>query len=149
MAEDPSNLPSLSLLAAEVAAEGSAQERRGDSLDAKAGVVLGFAGVLVGLSVTDVQGAYGTSALVLAAISALFSGLAFRPRGFPTLDVLALRQSYLTADPRHTQLRLLDTRIALYQQTQDVLERKARLLAGATGTLGVAVFLAVLGATLD
>jgi hypothetical protein len=62
--------------------------------------------------------------------------------------VLALRQSYLMADAHRTQLRLLDTRIALYRQTQDVLELKARLLAWASGALGGAVLLAVLGATL-
>ena len=49
-------LPSLSLLSDEVASELTAQERRGDALDTKAGVLLGFAGVLVGLTVGQLHG---------------------------------------------------------------------------------------------
>jgi hypothetical protein len=51
-----SGLPSLALLAEEAAAELAAQERRGDSLDSKAGIMLGFSGVLVALSVSSLSG---------------------------------------------------------------------------------------------
>ena len=48
-------LPSLSLLNEAAIDELGAQERRADALDSKAGVLLGFAGVLVGLSVDKLR----------------------------------------------------------------------------------------------
>lgn len=142
------SLPSLELLFDEVAAELAAQERRGDALDSKAGIVLGFAGVIVGLAVQALHGVLGEGGLAVAALAALCAGTAFVPRTFPTIGVLYLRQAYLTADVEFTRLRLLDTRIAMYQHTQRLLKQKALLVTAATVALGLAVILTVLGAIL-
>ncbi|MHB8499168.1 MAG: hypothetical protein ACYDES_14535 [Acidimicrobiales bacterium] len=72
-----------------------------ESLDGRAGVVLGFAGVLVGLGATAqvaVSGRVifqvGLAAVVLAAIVAAW---AFLPRRYPVLELERLRQANLTA----------------------------------------------------
>ena len=142
------SLPSLELLAAEVTAEVAAQERRGDALDSKAGIILGFAGVIVGLTVQNLHSALGDAGLLAGAAAALAAGVAFIPRSFPTIEVLHLRQAYLTSDVEFTRLRLLDTRIAMYQHSQRLLRRKARLVTVATAALGLAVILTVVGAIL-
>lgn len=141
-------LPSLELVAAEIAGELVAQERRGDALDSKAGIVLGFAGVIVGLTVQNVHDVLGEAGLAAAALAALAAGAAFLPRSFPTVGVLHLRQTYLTAELEFTRLRLLDTHIAMYEHTQRLLRHKAHLVTAAAAALGLAVILTVLGATL-
>ena len=45
-------LPSMQMIAAQVATERETMKSHAESLDTKAGVVLGFAGVLVGLGAT-------------------------------------------------------------------------------------------------
>ena len=67
---------------------------------------------------------------------------------FPALAPLRLRNSYLTAQEEFTRLRLLDTRIALYQETEGVLHKKAALVAAAAVLLGVGVILTVIGSML-
>jgi hypothetical protein len=49
---DVAPLPSLSLIVEQVAAERETMNTHAESLDTKAGVVLGFVGVLVGLGAT-------------------------------------------------------------------------------------------------
>jgi hypothetical protein len=141
-------LPSLALLAEEAAAELAAQERRGDSLDSKAGIMLGFSGVLVALSVSSLSGTLADIGASVAATAAVSAGVAFLPRSYPTLALRRLRDSYLTADEEFTRLRLLDTRIAMYQQTEKLLAIKALLVTVAACTLGAAVVLTVLAGTL-
>jgi hypothetical protein len=141
-------LPSLDLLSDEVAAELAAQERRSDALDSKAGVLLGFAGVLVGLTVASLHGAWATIGAGFAAAAAVCAGVAVVPRPYPTLEVRRLRETYLTAEEDFTRRRLLDTRIVMYEETQTLLKIKAWLVTAASGTLGIAVVLTVLAGTL-
>jgi hypothetical protein len=141
-------LPSLELLAETVESELAAQERRGDALDSKAGVLLGFAGVLVGLTVSNLDGTLATIGAACAGGAAVLAGLAFIPRSFPTLKLRPLRRRYLTADEEFTRLRLLDTRIAMQQETLRHLRVKAYLVTAASVALGAAVVLTVLAGTL-
>jgi hypothetical protein len=135
-------LPSLSLLNEAAVDELGAQERRADALDSKAGVLLGFAGVLVGLSVDKLPGV-GHIATGAAALAGLLAAAAFIPRLYPTLALRHLRNSYLTSEEEFTRLRLLDTRIGMYERNQPRLARKANLVRGSTVVLGLAVLLAV------
>jgi uncharacterized membrane protein len=141
-------LPSLELLAGTVEAELAAQERPGDALDSKAGVLLGFAGVLVGLTVTRLEGDLATVGAACAGVAAVLAGVAFVPRSFPTLKLRPLRRRYRTADEEFTRLRLLDTRIAMQHETLRHLRVKAYLVTVASIALGAAVFLTVLAGTL-
>jgi hypothetical protein len=142
-------LPSLSLLSQQVSEELAAQERRADGLDTKAGILLGFAGVVVGVTVDKLHGIIATVGTSLAALAALVAVLAFTPRLFPTLALRQLRDSYLTRDEDFTRLRLLDTQIAMYQRTERLLTWKGRLVTLAAVVLGVAVLLIVVGSTLQ
>jgi hypothetical protein len=141
-------LPSLELLAEEAAAELAAQERRGDALDSKAGVLLGFSGVLVALTASNLEGGTADAAALVAGIAALCAGGAFVPRSFPTLALRRLRDSYLTSADEFTRLRLLDTRSAMYEETQRLLAIKGWLVAIASAALGIAVVLAVIASTM-
>jgi hypothetical protein len=141
-------MPSLSILGEEITAALAAQERHGDALDSKAGILLGFAGVLVGLSVANLRGNVAHAGAASAAAAALCAGAAFVPRTFPALAPLRLRNSYLTAQEEFTRLRLLDTRIVLYQETESVLRKKAALVTAAAVLLGIGVILMVIGSML-
>lgn len=140
--------PSLELLAETTAAEVAAQERRGDALDTKAGVLLGFAGVLVGLSVANLHGWWAHSGGIVAGLAAFFAGWAVLPRSYPTLGLRRLRDRYLSAEEGFTRQRLLDTRIAMYDETRKILRVKARLVSAATIGLGAAVILTVIAGIL-
>lgn len=72
-----------------------------ESLDSKAGVVLGFAGVLVGLGATaqstvSEQVAFQVG-LGFAVLAALLAALSFLPRRYPVLEVARLRENNLMA----------------------------------------------------
>jgi hypothetical protein len=85
-----------------------------DSLDAKAGVVLGFSGVLIGLGATAQSADSNTIVfqigLGVAVAAAVLAVSAFLPRPYPTLALGPLRDNYLTEPKDYTRLRLLDTR---------------------------------------
>lgn len=136
-------LPSLNLLSEETSAELAAHERRFDALDSKAGVLLGFSGVIVALTAVNLAGTLAHVGAAFAGIAAILSGAAFVPRRFPTLELFALRNAYLTAEEDFTRLRLLDTRIAMYRQVQQRLKWKARFVTISALALGLAVVLTV------
>ena len=141
-------LPSLHLLSDVTSDELTAHERRVAGLDSKAGVLLGFSGVLVALSSSNLVGPLAYASATLAGIAAIMAGLAFVPRRFPAVDLLNLRNYYLTAQEDYTRLRLLDTRIAMAQEVKESLKWKARFVTSAAYSLGVAVALAVIAFTL-
>src|SRR5947199_2383702 len=102
-------LLSLDVIASQVASERETMNAHAESLDTKAGVVLGFAGVLVGLGATartlvssDLTFKIGLGVTVAAALSA---ALAFLPRKYPVMEVLPLRD-FLTATENETKLTL-------------------------------------------
>jgi hypothetical protein len=111
-------LLSLDLLCETAAEELGALERRADALDSKAGVLLGFSGVLVALSAGKLEGWFAHSSATVAGVAALFAGVAFVPREFPLIALLPLRDKYLTSEVEFTRLRLLDTRIAMAAEMQ-------------------------------
>lgn len=139
--------PSLGLLSEETSGELAAQERRSDALDSKAGVLLGFSGVLVPLSLASLHGTVAHVGAGFAGFAALCCCAAFLPRSYPTLALPVLRDRYLTAEEDFTRQRLLDTRIAMYLQTQKLLAFKAFMVTVATLALGAAVILTVIGGT--
>jgi hypothetical protein len=130
-------LPSLDVVAATAVTEREKQLTHFDALDAKASVLVGFAGVLVAL----VQGLPSWSsigAVALASSSALAAVTAFWPRALPALDVMELRR-YLAAEPAFTKLTLFDTMSEMVEQGAVVLARKARNLKVAMVLLGAAL----------
>jgi hypothetical protein len=99
-------LPSLQLVHDSFERERDRDLAHFDALDTKAGVVVGFAGVLVAIGSADSVAAIIASA---AGIAASLVGLsAFWPGRFPALEPQHLR-SYFSAEERMTRLVLVDT----------------------------------------
>jgi 3-mercaptopyruvate sulfurtransferase SseA len=93
---DQPTLPSLSILSDQVASERETMNSHAESLDAKAGVVLGFAGVLVALGATA-QSTVSESVIFqcglgVAAAAAVLAAWAFLPRRYPVLGHQWVRQ---------------------------------------------------------
>ncbi len=118
MAAEHQDLPSLSILFDQVTAERGTMNAHAESLDTKAGVVLGFSGVLVGL---------------------------FLPRRYPVLEVARLRQSNLTAPEGETRLELLDTQIVMVDEAATLVKAKGRRVRASVACLAVAAALVVVG----
>jgi hypothetical protein len=142
-------LPSLSLIVEQVAAERETMNAHAESLDTKAGVVLGFAGVLVGLGATA-QGNVSDEAvfqigLGVAVLSATLAAWGFLPRRYPVLEVFRLRQTYLMAPEEDTQLHLLDTQIEMVKEAAALVKLKGRRVTLSVGCLATSAALIVVG----
>ena len=132
------HLPSLDLLIEEARTQREAQLVHFEALDAKAGVILGFAGALVALapSRADLVLLGGRFLAVISGIAALRS---FWPRRYWLTDLRTLRDKYLTAEAAFTKLKLVDATVAEAAQVEDALIRKARMLKVAMVALALAV----------
>jgi hypothetical protein len=146
--EDP-KLPSLAIVLGQVVAERDTMNSHAESLDTKAGVVLGFAGVLVGLGATA-QVAISDkvvfqAGLAVAVVAAILAAWAFLPRRYPVLEVERLRQSNLTASEAETRLELLDTQIVMVKEAATLVKQKGWRVRAAVSCLAVAAALVVAG----
>jgi hypothetical protein len=134
---------SLDVIIEEARIERAAQLKHFDGLDAKAGLVLGFAGAIVALApsrhlVVDL----GRAAAVAAGLMALWT---FLPRKYELTNVFALREKYLAAEPRFTKLALLDAQISMMSATKKLLELKAARLKLAMAMLALGITLLAVG----
>lgn len=148
MSDTPA-LPSLKILLDQVAAERETMNTHAESLDAKAGVTLGFTGVLVGLGATA-QAAITTNAvfqsgLVVAVVAAGLAAWAVLPRRYPVIQVLPARQKFLTAGERETQLQLLDLQIQMVMEVAEQVKRKGSRVRWSVTCLAIATALVVIG----
>jgi len=82
-----------------------------DALDAKSGVMLGFAGALAALAPIDVN-SFVDAGRVAAVAGALIALWAFWPRGYGATKLRAFRERYLAAEPTFARLHLTDSQIA-------------------------------------
>jgi hypothetical protein len=133
--------PSLALVL-DLLRSGQAERRAHvDALDQKAGLALGFAGVLVTLSehVAEPWRALGAVAAVIAAGLALWS---FWPRQWPTPG---RARKYLDAPIERTQAALVDALDALEVRADLIGRTKARRLKAALVTLATAVLMLGIG----
>jgi hypothetical protein len=135
---------SVGLIREEVRAEHETQLRSFEALDAKAGIVLGFAGALAAIAPLDrnVFVDIGRMAAVAGALLALTS---FWPHSLPILETEPLRDLYLNADPRFTSRRLLDTSIEIVNGTRELMIKKGRRLKFAMAVLVSATLLVGVG----
>lgn len=134
--------PSLHLLIEINQAERQLQLTHFDSLDTKAGLVLGFAGVLIALG-NGSGTAAGIGSTILAASAAAASVASFWPRKFASFDPTRLGD-YARAELKFTQLTVLDTLEVMLMETAEMLELKSRRLKWAlTGLTAGAVMAAL------
>ena len=141
-------LPSLDLLLDLVRDERTKQIAHFDALDNKAGVTLGFAGLLITLA-PEVPLPLLVPGLAFAVASAAFALAAFWPRAHASLLPTPMRK-YLTADDRFTRLRVFDTLEVVVNNTSDDLTTKARrlkraMIALTIGALSFAVGILIEG----
>ena len=140
----PTSSPrSLDTLLEFVRDERTKQIEHFDALDNKAGIVLGFAGLLITLA-PDVPTVILVPALIAAASAAAFSLAAFWPRPHASLQPTPMRK-YLSADDRFTRQRLFDTLEVLVNTISDDLATKARRLKWALMALTTAAGLLAAG----
>lgn len=135
---------SLEVVLEEVRGERAAQLEHFDSIDTKAGIVLGFAGALVAL------GSRQTYVLVdlgrgVGVLSGFLSLWTFWPRRYWSTDLRPFRNKYLAAEPEFTRLRLLDTQVDMAERMAGILQDKAMRLKLAMVALAVAVLLTAIG----
>lgn len=131
---------SLDLLIEINQSEREAQLAHFDSLDTKAGLVLGFAGVLIALG-NGSGSPSGVGSTILAAMAALASVASFWPRNFPSIDPTRLGD-YAVSELAFTQLTVLDTLEVMLVETAEKLELKARRLKWALVNLTAGAVLA-------
>ena len=120
-----------------------------ESLDSKAGVVLGFVGVLVGLGATAQPAVSGRgvfqTGLAFAVLAAVVAALSFLPRRYSVLQVARLRQSNLTAPTQETKLELLDTEIVMVEKAATLVRQKGLGVRISVVCLAIASTLVVIG----
>ena len=142
-------MPSLELVLNQVASERATMDAHGESLDSKAGVVLGFSGVIVGLGATAMSVISDTVlfqiGLGLAVFAAAWAAWAFAPRGYPVLEARPLREKYLTLSEVETRLRLLDTQVDMVEEAAALVKRKGRRVLLSVIFLALAAALIVAG----
>lgn len=139
----PESMPSLDLIAGEIRAERDALVRHLDALDAKAGIVLGSAGVVAAIAAQRVSATYGTG-LGISVLAALTALAALIPQRLPVWDVDDLRR-YVVAEPVFTTTTMLDSSIDMVRELKLVLELKIDRLRVAALLLGLAVVATAFG----
>jgi hypothetical protein len=125
-----------------------AEERRADAVDGKAGLVLGFSGVLVSVGTAYVWAPLALAARIVAGLAGLVAVLAFRPRTFPFVDLRALR-GRLAEEPDTTRLLVVDLFVAAHGAIRARFDAKVARLRLAVGLLTLAVALTLLGSTVE
>ena len=139
---------SLEIVAEEVGAERQMQLAHFDSLDSKAGIVLGFAGAIVVLTPggRHLLIELGRAVAAVSGLSALWS---FWPRRYWHIDLQALRDRYLAAEPSFARLRLLDTQIDMAEIMRGTVASKALRLKVSMAALAMAAVLTAAGSGID
>lgn len=139
---------SLAIVLEEVRSERQTQLSHFDSLDSKAGIVLGFAGALVALTPSGSPVLAGAGRW-LAIVSGFVALWTFWPRRYWSIDLRPFRNKYLGAEPAFTAVRLLDTQIDMLERTGTILKSKAGRLKVSMVALAIAVLLVGIGLGLD
>lgn len=114
-----------------------------DSVDTKAGVVLGFAGLVAAIAFNTAQPSRGFSFL-LGLSAATLAVAASWPRKLPALEPSRLRD-YIVAEERITRLVLVDTYSEMLDQARLVLGTKSRRLKYAMVLLALAGLASAIG----
>lgn len=132
---------SIEVLAAEVRDQLAAQRSYVETLEAKAGAVLGFAGLLIVLA-PGRGGIWIEMSRLAGVVSAAVALFAYLPRDYGFVDLRAFRAAYVTTDPALLVLALVDTYLGVLAETVIVIDHKSRRLKGSIAGLAVAIIFA-------
>lgn len=123
------------------------QQQHFESLDSKAGIILGFAATGVALTAGVATDTLAASVLLsiatLAAASAVLVSLgSLWPRKFQVLDVGRVRDDALDRFPDSlTRVAILDTRVQMIDANRRLLQQKARRMKTGASLLMAAIVL--------
>lgn len=140
---------SLAVVEDAVRREFDAQERRADAADTRAGLVLGFAGLIASIGPGDVWPPLAVAVRLAAGVAALVALSALSTNAASEFDAELVRRRYLRAHPLRTRLVLLDTDVELTRLTVRRLALKLARLRLASGLLIAAVALTTAGSTVE
>jgi hypothetical protein len=135
---------SIEILEGQIRDQLATQRSYVENLDAKAGVVLGFSGLVVAVAPANdtVWVDLARLAGVLSGVIALF---VFLPRDYPVVDLRAFRRGYLTAEPTAGLLALVDTYLNVLDHAAGVIDHKSRWAKGSIAALLVAIMFVFAG----
>jgi hypothetical protein len=145
---DPTQIPSIGLVEAELDREERSYRIRANGIDTKAGLILTAAGVLVVLVGTR-PGVAGLVGQIVALAAGVVGGGALYPRVDKGISPQELRDRYLSVEASITRMVLLNTRIDLHTQEERRLITKARRLQLASVLLLLSVLAIVVGAIVN
>ncbi|KIQ19385.1 hypothetical protein RU01_05490 [Rhodococcus sp. MEB064] len=127
------------------------QERRVTSIDQRGGVLLGFAGLLVGIVLRNPAGV-----AVLEIIGAAFAGaaaitaaLVIAPNTASGLDPLVVLEEYSALDEDTGRFEIASTLVSIYQETETRLKKKLFRLRVTTTFLAISVLVLFIAAIID
>lgn len=138
-------MPSLDLIAQSVHEELRGLTQHADAIDAKAGVLLGAAALLITFT-GEKHGVWITVAHLSAFLSGAFALLCLVPKKSPKLRVKSLRDKYLTSEASITKLSILDSEVEMHGLAERAVVRKVFYLDAAAVSLLLAAGVAVVGA---
>lgn len=104
-----------------------------DALDTKAGLVLGFSGVIAALT-PDGGSTFGIVSLAGSIVAAFLAVATFWLRKHPALAPSVI-SDYVGADPSFTKIRVVDTLRSMVEEGRGVLDVKGRILKAAISSL--------------
>ena|SRR5690242_15330739 len=142
---DPPAYPSLEQIEAEVERSREEQQKRNEALDAKAGTLLGFSGVLIGLAVGRSHSLWSLSGVIADGFAAVAAGIVHVAFGYPEIGNLPRLRPRYREPPEQTRLALVDTKIELYEPREKLLRTKAWLVTASALLLMLAVVLQATG----
>jgi hypothetical protein len=138
------NWETLNIVRAELDIERGAQEQRSTSADTRAGLVVGFSGVMASIAISN-RSLLSLPGLALAVIAAILAATVLWPRLQRTVNPRALRNRYLAGPPDKIKLSVLDRRILDYEENQEQIKIKIARLKRAITVFVAAVVALLLG----
>ncbi|WP_156148799.1 hypothetical protein [Rhodococcus sp. MEB064] len=144
-------LPAIEMVHATIERTLDSQERRVTSIDQRGGVLLGFAGLLVGIVLRNPAGV-----AVLEIIGAAFAGaaaitaaLVIAPNTASGLDPLVVLEEYSALDEDTGRFEIASTLVSIYQETETRLKKKLFRLRVTTTFLAISVLVLFIAAIID
>lgn len=141
-------LPALELIAETIRHERDLLFRHADSLDAKAGIVLG-ASAAAAVFIASNLSTWLVPALAVVLTSNIVCLFVFRPVKFPIWEVRGLRDQLLRAELVFARARIADTEVAMVEIASQALKTNARFLAWSVRLLCLAAALAAAGSLIE
>ncbi|WP_328814189.1 hypothetical protein [Rhodococcus sp. NBC_00297] len=144
-------LPAIEMVHATIERTLDSQERRVTSIDQRGGVLLGFAGLLVGLVLRNPAGVAVLEIVgaAFAGVAAITAALVIAPNTASGLDPLVVLEEYSALDEDTGRFEIASTLIPIYQETEARLKKKLFRLRMTTGFLTISVLVLLAAAIID